>query len=107
MVSDQSMADAQSEPGSFTFWFCREEWIEYFFLNIRRNTNAMVGKRHPDRRCFVLLKKITENAQHFIWTWLRISFIQGIAGVTDQVQKNLLQLLLVAQERWQGIFNID
>src|SRR6185369_10442539 len=48
LLDDDVVTDGKPKPGSFAGWLGREEWIEHFFLHVRRNAGAIVADRDFD-----------------------------------------------------------
>src|SRR5262249_22419158 len=67
LLYDDVVADGETKTGAFSGRFRREERIEYLFLHVRRNTDAIVPDRYFD--------SVTEALGCGSENWLVIAFI--------------------------------
>src|SRR5262249_55675001 len=92
LLHNDVVTDGEPEPGSFSGGFRCEEGIEHLFLNVKRNTSAIVPDCYFDPVTEVLGAG-SENG--FVIFPIGFGFALGrrIEAIRDQVQKNTRDVL--------------
>ena len=93
MVVYNSMADGESQSGALVAGFCGEEGIEDTVQDFRRDARAMILDRCADPGTAIFLYQGGGDVDDLVFVVFRVAAIKGFAGVGEEVQEDLLDLL--------------
>ena len=92
LLDDDVVSDGQAKARAFPSGFCREERIEHFFPDLRRNARTVVANRNRHAVAKVL-RRSCKSRLIAIATVLFFALGRRIQAVGDKVQKSPCDLL--------------
>ena len=98
---NQTVTDAEPQPGSLSFGFCGKKRITDPVHNIMLYAGTGVGYRQYKIVQIPSLFRFCRHGDFFIRIMPRILLVQGIPGIGKDVEQYLLNLLAVAQHLGQ------
>ena len=106
MLLDDVVTDAQTEAGSFPWLFGREkrhtDLVEVFFWD----ANSVVRDFKPDEWSAPDDHFLGSESHGLVFVPVWVSLVQGMPGIRQQIDENLLDLV-IARLKWrEGFINL-